>query len=533
MNDTERVQLLDKLLIRVRANAEARPPLGMLSFQGSEAPFLDRPVVDEREDELKAWPAAVERTSFPDPPEMTDDEGRAIARRIEDIVPRRPSSRPPHGDGPLGIAERGVRSRLEADRWSVLLEDDDAPMATFASELPPPPKNPNIEEKWRDIEPEGALERAVQNAARERASERGAIWVDLVSELRERRGPTSRPTDVEPAQASVSGAALSSDLEADARAEGSPPPLSASGEASMQDADTSAPPSTVDASSELEAASALVPDVVDDEPQSDDFPLSARPTAPPVARSVTPESSRAREGRLTHDTLRPDAWPARQTPPPDLRRSAPPSSLLPPSRRLRRRAQRWSYAKRLVTPRSGKMSSAARAIALVAAVGIIAVVIAVAWFRNPPSSSATLSPKKPDTTVSLGSVAPPTGSSPAPVGSAPVAVVPSSATPFPSASVIEGGLSPEEGAPSDTAQLPEAQGYLYVSSPHKIPVYLNGGMAGETLRWLRVGCGWRYLRLARRGSPPVGSSFPVWATAGRSVLVPCRGATRVDLAEDP
>ena len=229
--------------------------------------------------------------------------------------------------------------------------------------------------------------------------------------------------------------------------------------------------------------------------------------------------------------MRPEAWAAR--PPPDLRRSAAPSSLLPASRRLRRRAQRWTYAKRLVTPRSGRFPPAARAIAFVAAVGIIAVVIAVAWFRNPTSSSAVPPPKRPEAAASSPAVTSTqisVESSPAIDHSTSPAA---SALPSSSAPVFEGGLTAEEGAPNDTPKLPESQGYLYVSSARKIPVYLNGGMVGETLRWLRVGCGWRYLRLARRGAPPVGSSFPVWATEGRSVLVPCRGATRVDLAEDP
>lgn len=94
-------------------------------------------------------------------------------------------------------------------------------------------------------------------------------------------------------------------------------------------------------------------------------------------------------------------------------------------------------------------------------------------------------------------------------------------------------MTPEEGAPADTPSLPESLGYLFVASPSKIPVYLNGVIAGDTQSWMKVGCGWRYLRLARRGAPPAGSSFPVWATEGRSVLVPCRGATRVELSEDP
>jgi hypothetical protein len=268
-----------------------------------------------------------------------------------------------------------------------------------------------------------------------------------------------------------------------------------------------------------------------------ELPLSTRVTAPPVARSVSPEES----GPERLDTLRPE-W----TPPPgvpsDLRRTLP-SSLLPPSRRARRRSQRWAAAKQKAAAR-GERQGSSRALAFVAALAVVFVVIVVAWMKSPPR--AVSAPAPAPTTTPTGGVAPNVTSpvkttavvattaresaAPSPSDATTVAsAAPSASTP----TMSSVGITPEEGAPKDTPELPESLGYLFVSSKQKLPVYLNGLIAGDTQSWMKVACGWRYLRLARHGSPPAGSSFPVWATDGHSVLVPCRGATRVDLEPGP
>ncbi len=507
MTDSERAQLLKKLLARVRANADARPPPGSQALANEGVVLLERPEVLEHEEELKAWPAAGERTSFPE--EVTEAESALIARRIDGVVPMRRSSRPPRGTEPLAIAERGVRSLLRADRWSELVEDD-GPMASFASEvpLPPPPPTPSVEQKFR--EPEGALERAVQHAAREKAAERGAIWLDLVAELKERRGPPSRPT--------TPAIEIPSDL---------PPP--ADPDSALTIALSSVPEPAPEPEPQPEPAQAAPPE--DDEATEGDLPLSRRITAPPVARSVSPEDSMRPYER--HGTLRPE-WSGSSSVPSDLRRTLP-SSLLPPSRRARRRGQRWSYAKRLVASRSGRLSAPSRALAFVAAVGIVAAVIAVAWFRSPShaASTAPVVRVEPLSTPSpvVATTESPRGTTATSTATSAGTSAPSSAPSAPTGPTLV-GITAEEGAPADTAALPETLGYLLVASSTRMPVYLNGTIAGDTGSWMKVGCGWRYLRLARHGSPPAGSSFPVWATEGRSVLVPCRGATRVELSED-
>jgi hypothetical protein len=66
---------------------------------------------------------------------------------------------------------------------------------------------------------------------------------------------------------------------------------------------------------------------------------------------------------------------------------------------------------------------------------------------------------------------------------------------------------------------------LFVESLPGRPVYVNGVLAGDTTRWLTVGCGFRHVRIAERGPAPGGKSFPAWASDGISIIVPCRGAT--------
>ena len=472
---------------------------------GAGEPFVDRTNLAETETEHTPWPTAEVATSFPDPPDVTDDESDAIALRIDTRQTRRRTSRPP---GSRPITDR-PRARLGADRWSVLFgEPADAPVATFGSEVPPAPKPPRIdvspESRWEEEPaPPSALEQAVQNAMREKVFDRGGIWIDVVAELKERRSNSVRAPENDP-----SPVLRDMLVTPDAPAVAAPIAVETPAEAAP-DADA---PSVADATP------------IWSRPVSEAPSDRGRSTPPPVSASVAP---RAREG---YDAYSPDpaAWRGSRASSPDLRRSLPPS-FAPASYRLRRRGHRWTYAKRLVTVRASQYPNTARFVVFSAIFALAAVLVSVDWSRRaPPTTQGAPSVAvvtQPQTTlVDREARAASTATSTAPSAAA----VLDTAAP-----IATSAASPEsDPVPADASDLPETTGYLEVVSTSGLPVYLNGMLAGDTQRWLHVGCGWRFLRLAQKGASPAGSSFPAWATEGRSVHVPCRGGVRVELEPD-
>jgi hypothetical protein len=89
---------------------------------------------------------------------------------------------------------------------------------------------------------------------------------------------------------------------------------------------------------------------------------------------------------------------------------------------------------------------------------------------------------------------------------------------------------PTAPEPAPTA-IAEDQARLLVRVADPRYVFVNGRRIGESGAWLTVACGWRHVRLAMRGPPPPGESFPQWVHEGHSVLIPCGEATEISLAE--
>lgn len=102
---------------------------------------------------------------------------------------------------------------------------------------------------------------------------------------------------------------------------------------------------------------------------------------------------------------------------------------------------------------------------------------------------------------------------------APMVAAATSASAAPVApAAVEGG---------DPAALPADRGYLVLGGAAGARAYVNGTDVGAVDQRIAVACGARYVRLgtaAEKGRPPS------WLTAGRSVVVACRGETRIALA---
>lgn len=81
--------------------------------------------------------------------------------------------------------------------------------------------------------------------------------------------------------------------------------------------------------------------------------------------------------------------------------------------------------------------------------------------------------------------------------------------------------------PGDPASLAPDRGYLVLVGAAGASAYVNGAEVGAVDQRLAVPCGARYVRL---GTPRVKGREISWLTPGRSVVVACRGETRVDLA---
>ncbi len=75
--------------------------------------------------------------------------------------------------------------------------------------------------------------------------------------------------------------------------------------------------------------------------------------------------------------------------------------------------------------------------------------------------------------------------------------------------------------PGEAAKLLATEGYLWVSSSLDTLVFVHAVKSGNTNTWLRVPCGWRWVRLGQSGG--------FWQSEGLSVYVTCRGVTRITI----
>lgn len=171
-------------------------------------------------------------------------------------------------------------------------------------------------------------------------------------------------------------------------------------------------------------------------------------------------------------------------------------------------------------------ASATIAVAGVSAALVIAAGVLVAERFEPRRSAAPLA-AAPLPSLALpaeekarapGSAAVPIVSAATIASAAPVASVGpiASAAPVASAAVDSG----------DPASLAVDRGYLVLVGAAGASAYVNGAEVGPSDRRIAVPCGARYVRL---GTPLVKGQATSWLTPGRSVVVACRGETRVDL----
>jgi len=94
-----------------------------------------------------------------------------------------------------------------------------------------------------------------------------------------------------------------------------------------------------------------------------------------------------------------------------------------------------------------------------------------------------------------------------------------SVAPPPIASVVV-----DSGEP---AGLPPDRGYLVLQGAVDARAYVNGADVGPSSLRIAVPCGARYVRIGTAAAPGRPTS---WLTKGRSVVVACRGETRIELS---
>jgi hypothetical protein len=79
----------------------------------------------------------------------------------------------------------------------------------------------------------------------------------------------------------------------------------------------------------------------------------------------------------------------------------------------------------------------------------------------------------------------------------------------------------------DPAGLPPDRGYLVLQGVVDARAYVNGADVGPSEQRIAVPCGARYVRIGTASALGRPTS---WLTKGRSVVVACRGETRIKLA---
>ena len=71
---------------------------------------------------------------------------------------------------------------------------------------------------------------------------------------------------------------------------------------------------------------------------------------------------------------------------------------------------------------------------------------------------------------------------------------------------------------------PPGYAYLTVTAPKPSSVFLNGNIAGDTNEPIKVSCGRFYLRTGRMSD---NGKYPIWLSAGTTVMIPCQGSMTV------
>jgi hypothetical protein len=115
----------------------------------------------------------------------------------------------------------------------------------------------------------------------------------------------------------------------------------------------------------------------------------------------------------------------------------------------------------------------------------------------------------------------------APVVAAPIVAAPIVAAPTIASAAPVASVAPVAVEAGDPAALPADRGYLVLGGAAGARAFVNGVDVGPADQRIAVACGARYVRL---GTPGATGKPPSWVTAGRSVVVACRGETRVALA---
>src|SRR5512132_3025001 len=171
-------------------------------------------------------------------------------------------------------------------------------------------------------------------------------------------------------------------------------------------------------------------------------------------------------------------------------------------------------------------ASATIAVAGVSAALVIAAGVLVAERVEPRRSAAPLA------ATPLPSLALPVEEKARVPGSA--AAIVAAATVAPAATIVAAATispaAPSASAavdPGDPSSLAPDRGYLVLVGAAGASAYVNGAEVGAVDQRIAVPCGARYVRL---GTPVVKGREISWLTPGRSVVVACRGETRVDLA---
>jgi hypothetical protein len=113
------------------------------------------------------------------------------------------------------------------------------------------------------------------------------------------------------------------------------------------------------------------------------------------------------------------------------------------------------------------------------------------------------------------------------VSAATIAIVTATAAPIVSAATIATAAPVATAAGGgDPAGLPADRGYLVLGGAAGARAFVNGANVGAADERIAVPCGARYVRLGTIAEP---GKPPTWVTAGRSVVVACRGETRIEL----
>lgn len=111
------------------------------------------------------------------------------------------------------------------------------------------------------------------------------------------------------------------------------------------------------------------------------------------------------------------------------------------------------------------------------------------------------------------------------------------ATPPPVTSA-EPTAPPSEGGapPKDPKTLPDKKGYLMVTTPAPLAVFVMGTFVGMTNQWAEADCGLKFMRIGEvpGGGPPASGNVGVkWRSAGQPTSITCRGQTTVAVAPSP